>query len=195
MRIVGGTRRGRRLLGPRSASTRPTADRVRETLFNVLGQTLPGGHVLDLYAGTGALGLEALSRGADSAILVDSAKEAADLCRANATALGFEERVAVLRLPVDRALERLVAEERHFGLILADPPYAARAGAWLVAAVEPLLAGSGTLVIEHDRREVLPPSGGALFKVDERRFGDSVLSLYSSEPSWPSPSIPARSTR
>jgi 16S rRNA (guanine966-N2)-methyltransferase len=195
MRIVGGTRRGRTLLKPRSTATRPTADRVRETLFNVLGQTLPGGHVLDLYAGTGALGLEALSRGAESAMLVDAAREAAELCRANASALGFEQQVTVLRLRVDRAVERLVAEGRRFELILADPPYAARAGAWLLAVVEPLLAAAGTLVIEHDRREVLPDTGGALFRVDQRRFGDSVLSLYSSESSWPSPSTPARSTR
>ncbi len=185
MRIVGGTRRGRRLLPPRSSATRPTADRVRETLFNVLGQQLGGGDVLDLYAGTGALGLEALSRGAERAVLVDAAAEAADLCRRNAEALGLEGQVSVLRLRAEKAVERLFREGRRFSLAFADPPYAARAGDWVVRAVGPLLAEGGTLVVEHDRREVLPKTAGALFRVDERRFGDTVLSLYRSVPPNP----------
>jgi len=184
MRIVGGTRRGRTLLPPRSSATRPTADRVRESLFNVLGQTLEGGAVLDLYAGTGALGLEALSRGADRAVLVDAATEAAELCRKNAKALGFDAEVTVLRLRAERAVERLEREEERFVLAFADPPYAARAGGWVVGAVAPLLAEGGLLVVEHDRREMLPASG-ALFKVDERRFGDTVLSFYRAVPHNP----------
>jgi 16S rRNA (guanine(966)-N(2))-methyltransferase RsmD len=178
MRIVGGTRRGRRLLPPRSSGTRPTADRVRESLFNVLGQTLAGGDVLDLYAGTGALGLEALSRGAERAVLVDSATEASELCRKNTEALGFEGEVSVLRLRAERAVERLEREGRRFVLVFADPPYAARAGAWVVGAVAPLLLGGGTLVVEHDRREELPEASGVLLRVDQRRFGDTVLSFY-----------------
>ena len=182
MRIVGGTRRGRKLLPPRSSATRPTADRVRETLFNVLGQTLSGGDVLDLYAGTGALGLEALSRGAERAVLVDVAAEAAELCRRNASALGFEKEVSVLRLRAERAVERFEQEGRRFVLAFADPPYAAKAGAWVVGAVAPLLTQGGTLVVEHDKREELPEVGGTLFKVDQRRFGDTVVSLYRAAP-------------
>jgi len=185
MRIVGGTRRGRRLVPPRSSATRPTADRVRETLFNVLGQQLSGGDVLDLYAGTGALGLEALSRGAERAVLVDAAAEAADLCRRNAAALAFEGQVSVLRLPAERAVERLLREGRRFSLAFADPPYAARAGAWVVTAVAPLLVEGGTLVVEHDRRETLPETAATLFRVDERRFGDTVVSLYRAAPPNP----------
>jgi 16S rRNA (guanine966-N2)-methyltransferase len=185
MRIVGGTRRGRTLLPPRTSATRPTADRVRESLFNVLGQTLEGGEVLDLYAGTGALGLEALSRGAERAVLVDAAAEAAELCRKNATTLGFEAEVTVLRLRADRAVERLQRDGKRFVLAFADPPYAARAGAWVVGAVAPLLHEGGMLVVEHDRREVLPEAGGALFRVDERRFGDTVLSFYRAVPPNP----------
>jgi 16S rRNA (guanine966-N2)-methyltransferase len=185
MRIVGGTRRGRRLLPPRSSATRPTADRVRETLFNVLGQQLAGGDVLDLYAGTGALGLEALSRGAERAVLVDAAAEAADLCQRNAAALAFEGQVDVLRLRAEKAVERLLREGRRFTLAFADPPYAARAGAWVVGAVAPLLTEGGTLVVEHDRREGLPETAGSLFRVDERRFGDTVVSLYRAVPPKP----------
>jgi 16S rRNA (guanine966-N2)-methyltransferase len=178
MRIVGGTRRGRRLLPPRSHHTRPTADRVRETLFNVLGQMLDGGEVLDLYAGTGALGLEALSRGAERAVLVDLSAEAAELCQKNAALLGFDSVVTVLRLRVDRAVERLAREGRRFVLAFADPPYAARAGGWVVEAVSPLLTEGGVLVVEHDRRELLPEAGGTLVRADQRRFGDTVLSFF-----------------
>ncbi len=182
MRIVGGSRRGRRLLPPRSAATRPTADRVRESLFNVLGQRLAGGEVLDLYAGTGALGLEALSRGAERAVLVEAAAEAAELCRSNAAALGFLGQTEVLRVRVERALERLQREGRRFSLAFADPPYAAQAGAWVMGAVAPLLGEGGMLVVEHDRREELPEASATLFRVDHRRFGDTVLSFYRAAP-------------
>jgi 16S rRNA (guanine966-N2)-methyltransferase len=185
MRIVGGSRGGRKLLPPRSAATRPTSDRVRESLFNMLGQTLPGGDVLDLYAGTGALGLEALSRGAERAVLVDSAAEASELCRKNSEALGFGAEVRILRLSAERALPRLEGEGRRFTLAFADPPYAARAGAWVVGAVGPLLLEGGTLVVEHDRRESLPEAQGTLYRVDERRFGDTVLSFYRTAPPNP----------
>src|SRR5689334_4596427 len=107
MRIVAGSARGRALKGPRSAAIRPTADRVRESIFNILGQWLDGQRVLDLYAGTGALGLEAVSRGAARAVLVDSGKEAVSLCRQNAKDLGFGGQVTVVAMPVERAVEAL----------------------------------------------------------------------------------------
>jgi len=178
MRIVGGTRRGRRLHGPRSLHIRPTADRVRETLFNVLGQRLDGGEVLDLYAGTGALGLEALSRGAARAVLVDSGAEAIALCRRNAADLELLPQVEVLKVPAARAVEQLAASGRRFSIVFADPPYRARAGTSTLEAVEPLLAEGGTLVLEHDRRESLPEACGPLVRQDERRFGDTLVSVY-----------------
>src|SRR4051812_22385732 len=98
MRIVAGSAKGRGLLGPKSSSSliRPTSDRVRETIFNILGQWMHG-QVLDLFAGTGALALEALSRGAESAVLVDSSEEGTNLCRLNSEALGFVDRVEIVR--------------------------------------------------------------------------------------------------
>src|SRR4051812_28311593 len=124
MRIVGGTARGRPLAGPKHEGLRPTADRVRETLFNVLGQAFDGERVLDLYAGTGALAFEALSRGASHAVLVDPDRAAVKLCEANAATLGFADRVEILSLKADRAVDRLCKAERTFELIFADPPYA-----------------------------------------------------------------------
>ena len=175
MRIVAGSARGRPLKGPKKADRiRPTADRVRETIFNVLGQWLDGLTVLDLYAGTGALALEALSRGAKSAALVDSDREAQALIRENARTLGFE--VELLAMPVERALASL--RGRAFDLVFADPPYAASAVAKLLEAVPAVLAPGGRFCVEHDKREAAPEKAGALTRADQRRFGDTVVSIY-----------------
>lgn len=182
MRIVAGTARGRALQGPKATSRhiRPTADRVRETLFNVLGQFLDGQGVLDLFAGTGALALEALSRGAGRAVLVDSDREAQGLVRENARALGFADRAELVALPVQRALEQLGKRGERFELVFADPPYAAR-------VVEDTLAGlaaagvvvpGGVVMVEHDKREDAPAAHAGFERWDQRRFGDTVASFY-----------------
>lgn len=180
MRIVAGSHRGRALLGPKGPGLRPTADRVRESLFNLLGQFFDGGEVLDLYAGTGALAFEALSRGAAHAVLVDQGAESARLVAENARALGMEGVVEFLRTPVARALPRLAAEGRRFSLVFADPPYAVEAVAEVVRGVGEgrLLSEGGTLVVEHGRREPAPEALAGLERVDSRRFGDTVVSVY-----------------
>ena len=180
MRIIAGTVRGRRLIAPKSDAIRPTADRVRETIFNVLGQSLDGQIILDLFAGTGALGLEALSRGADRAVLIDKDRKATELCRANAEMLGFTGRVRILSMPVARALKLLARESAKFDLVFADPPYVAKAAADTVVAVEAaeLLTPGGMLCVERDKRESVPDAVARLSKIDERRFGDTVVSIY-----------------
>jgi 16S rRNA (guanine966-N2)-methyltransferase len=182
MRIVAGSARGRALQGPKPTSRhiRPTADRVRETLFNVLGQFLEGQAVLDLYAGTGALGLEALSRGAGRAVLVDSDREAQALCRQNTQALGFSAQVELLCLPVARAVEQLGQQGQAFELIFADPPYAVRGVEAVLEHVAraKLLAPGGVLVVEHGKREEAPGAHEGLERVDQRKFGDTVASFY-----------------
>jgi 16S rRNA (guanine966-N2)-methyltransferase len=178
VRIVAGTAKGRQLLTPRSADViRPTADRVRQTLFDVLGQRLEGLQVLDLYAGTGALGLEALSRGASRAVLVDSGRESQSLCRANAKALGFEDRVELLPMPVAPALRALVARQAAFQLVFVDPPYALRAGSEALAQVAAggLLEAGGRMVVEHARHEALTSPWPLL---DQRRFGETLVSIF-----------------
>lgn len=179
MRIVAGSAKGRPLLGPKDAKTiRPTADRVRETLFNVLGQFLDGERVLDLYAGTGALAFEALSRGASEAVLVDRDREALSLCRANAANLGFEAQVEILAMPVAKGLEKLKREGSRFDLVFADPPYATEAVMMLLDGVGPLLTDNATLVLEHGKTESSPEAHGALTRIDQRRFGDTLVSMY-----------------
>ncbi len=181
MRIVGGTARGRTLQGPKDAkTTRPTADRVRETVFNVLGQSLDGLSVLDLYAGTGAFALESLSRGATRAVMVDSGREAQGLCRANAQALGFAAQVELIPIPVARALATLGGRGEKFDRIFADPPYALEAAVELLEGISKhgLLAEGGILVFEHAKREEPPEEHAGLRRFDQRRFGDTVVSLY-----------------
>ncbi|MHB1845744.1 MAG: 16S rRNA (guanine(966)-N(2))-methyltransferase RsmD [Deltaproteobacteria bacterium] len=186
MRIVGGAARGRRLQGPAGSALRPTADRVRQALFDVLGQRLEGERVIDLYAGTGALGLEALSRGAASARLVDRAPKSLALCRGNSEALGFGPRVLIERLELPRELERL-RQVPGFGppfeLAFVDPPYSA--GGDLPAVLDWLAAGAiapgGLALVEHDRRLELPKTAVGsrrLRQVDLRRFGDTAVTFF-----------------
>jgi 16S rRNA (guanine(966)-N(2))-methyltransferase RsmD len=182
MRIVAGSAKGRALAGPKSTSKhiRPTADRVRETIFNVLGQWLEGQAVLDLYAGTGALGLESLSRGAKKTVLVDSDREALALCRTNTDTLGFTRQVEILPQPVERALATLGKRGDKFELIFADPPYAARVVETVLEALahHGVVAPTGTIVIEHDKREAAPASHAGFEQVDQRRFGDTLVTLF-----------------
>jgi len=176
LRIIGGEARGRRLKAPRGAGTRPTADRVRETIFNILGQRLAGERVLDLYAGSGALALEALSRGAASAVLVERDREAARICEENAEALGYRGRVQVVRADALQALRQIGGA---FDLIFIDPPYAEGPAASLeILGACALVAPGGRVVAEHGKRDELAQIYGALACTDRRRFGDTAVSFY-----------------
>lgn len=181
MRIVGGSERGRKLAVPKGAtSIRPTADRVRQSLFNVIGQTCEGLHVLDLFAGTGALALEAVSRGATLALLIDSGREAQALCRANLTALGYADRVELWPTTVEKAVDKLGRDARQFDLVFADPPYALEAGRWLVDAVGKarLVRAGGLFCFEHSKHEVPPSQAPGLAQTDARAFGETRMTFY-----------------
>jgi len=155
---------------------RPSADRVREALFARLGE-LEGAQVLDLFAGTGALGIEAVSRGAERVVFVERSPASAACLRRNLASLELGGEVRLLREDVARALRRLGREGRRFDLVLLDPPYAEgevleRALEGLLA--ERLLAAHATVVVERGRRHPLAPVVG-LAPVDERRYGDTVV--------------------
>ncbi|WP_437621733.1 16S rRNA (guanine(966)-N(2))-methyltransferase RsmD [Sorangium sp. So ce1151] len=179
MRVIAGRLGGRRLAAPRGEGTRPTADRVREALFSSLGD-VTGALVCDLYAGTGALGIEALSRGARRAVFVESGRPALATIRDNLAALGLDEAARVVPLPVERALD-LLRDEGPFDLALLDPPYAALAKAAAAAArlAGPLglLAPAGRLVLEHARRDPSPAIAG-LTCAAVRTYGDTAVSFY-----------------
>lgn len=170
MRIIGGEWGGRRIAAPPGRATRPTTDRVREAWMSAVSAEIPGARVLDLFAGSGALGLEALSRGADSAVFVEQAPAALRVLQANVRALGADERVEVVRRDALRYLDRVEAEA--FDLAFADPPYGqGHAAALAERFVERPF--SALLCVEHGRDDTLPDLPGAR----TRRYGDTLLTF------------------
>ncbi len=180
IRVISGLWRGRRIRTGKSVmpGLRPTADRVRTSLFDRLSPILPGARVLDLFAGTGALGIEALSRGASEVVFVEKAPAILKILDGN-LALLEAANAAVLGDDVFRCL-RSLHKVGLFDLVLADPPYEAGLAARLVQQLDrdPLLKRAGLCVIEHSRREVLPGVREGLEDVDTRRYGDTVLTFY-----------------
>lgn len=174
-RIIAGTARGRRLEAPKGQGTRPTGEKVRGAVMNVLGQFFDGGAVLDLYAGTGALALEALSRGCDRAVCVEADRAAAEAVRRNAEACGFADRVEVRRGRVLDELPRL--PRGAFALAFLDPPYGEGPEAAL-ALLDAVLLSGGRAVAEHDARRPPADRYGALALVDRRTYGGTGISIY-----------------
>lgn len=183
MRIVAGIARGRRLHAPRGRSVRPTADRVKEAVFSILEsrEGCQGKAVLDLFAGSGSLGIEALSRGAREAVFVDANRVAVAQVRANLEVAGLVG--DVLLLPAARAMARLAAAGRRFEGVFLDPPYHQ---GWVHRSLA-LLAEAGILspgawvVVEHGRDEEPCERVGALALSDRRRYGDTRIALFTAD--------------
>ncbi len=184
MRIVAGTYRSRRLVAPGGLATRPTADKLRETLFNVLAARTPGARFADLYAGSGAVGLEALSRGAVFCCFAEKSPEALAAIRANVAALGIAAAEYTLE---GRGVARLLATDRGYGapwdVVFLDPPYdAEREYASTLQALssrhEQLLSADALVVAEHARKAVLPLRVGVLEHTRLLVQGDAALSFF-----------------
>jgi 16S rRNA (guanine966-N2)-methyltransferase len=169
MRIVGGEWRGRIIKAPRGRAVRPTLDRVREAWMSIVQLSLPGARVLDLFAGSGALGIEALSRGAVSAQFVDSDPRSLSVLRENLTTLGATDRATVTRSDAIAFAGSLAADA--YDVVFADPPYATDAA---VQLAEQWLRTpfSGVIGIEHARSVVMPDGG------ETRQYGDSGITFY-----------------
>jgi len=181
MRIGGGEFRGRVLRAPKGEATRPTSGLARETLLNILLPCLPDARLLDLYAGSGSVGLEAISRGAQAAVFVEISRPALDCLRENIAMLGMEKVTGILPLPVERALPRLIAEGACFDIIFLDPPFADRQACQTVLEIiagSALLAPAGVVVAQHASRVKLPEQLGCLTRYREKIIGDNALSFY-----------------
>jgi 16S rRNA (guanine966-N2)-methyltransferase len=182
MRVIAGDARGRKLSAPRGLATRPTLARVRESMFSRLSVRLDfdGLRVLDLFAGTGALGIEALSRGAAHVTFVDSARAAINAMRRNLAALGFADRARVLKSDVLRALETLAGEGECFDLVLLDPPYRKGWGDIVLTRLieSDLLSGGAWVATEVSRLEAAPASVSGLERVSLATLGDHQIALY-----------------
>ena len=182
MRIISGRARGKKLVEFAGAQVRPTADRVREALFSILTcrlGSLQGCKVLDLFAGTGALALEALSRGAQSALLMEAHPESIKIIHTNIDGCRMSECARVLRGELPAALA-LSVKSAPFDLIFLDPPYAqglAQATLTNIAALE-LLSAKGIIVVETAKGEILPEQIGPLLRTDQRHYGVSAITTY-----------------
>ncbi len=176
MRIIAGSLKGRRVESGTWPGLRPTSDQLRETLFNILAPHVAGARVLDGFAGTGAVGIEALSRGAAHVTFVERDRRAAALVSGNVRRCGVESACAIIRAGFERAARRDLPAAA-FDLVLLDPPYDEDLEP-IVTLAAPLVAGAGQLVLEHARRQAAPEAAGDLVRVREVRAGDSALAIY-----------------
>jgi len=184
-RIIGGEGKGRRLKAPKGLHTRPTGARVRQTLFDILAPVLPGCRFLDAFAGAGAVGLEALSRGASVVVLVDAAADAVAALRANAAGLvRAGGTVRILRQDARVAMGTFADAQELFDVVYLDPPYASDLyeAALEKAGRRGLLAEHGVVVAEHFHKRTLPETIGSLTRTREVRVGDHRLSFYRRPP-------------
>src|SRR5712691_8240569 len=183
MRVIAGEFKGRRLAAPRGAVTRPTADQVRVALMDALAPWLPGARALDLFAGSGGVGLEALSRGAAHVTFVERDARAVAALAANVRALGVGSRARVVRAEVGRALGRLAAAGERYDVVFLDPPYDGDLGAATLAALGDgaVTAPAAVVVAQHFTKRPPAPAYGVLAAFRTRRFGETTLTFFRAE--------------
>ena len=176
LRVIAGALKGRRLESPNWDGLRPTSDRLRETLFNVLGPRVTGARVLDGFAGTGAVGIEALSRGAAHVTFVETDSRAAALVERNLQRCAVSNRYAIIRAGFAGAAHGL--SRGSFDLVFLDPPYGQEVIGSALEAAAPLVAPGGLLILEHARRDATPAAIACIAKLRDIMSGDSALTLY-----------------
>jgi len=180
LRVITGIAKGRRLKAPRGLETRPTTDRTKESLFNIIGNRINGIMFLDLYAGTGAIGIEALSRGAGLAVFVENNPRALKVIRENLALTGLTGHARVLSQDAERAIETLAAEGSKFDIVFMDPPYLkglVKTGLKKIDECR-IVASGGLVIAESGKLDVLPESTGRLQLIRREKYGDSDLSFY-----------------
>jgi len=178
LRIISGSLKGRRLKTPDWDGLRPTSDKLRETLFNILAPRIAGARVLDAFAGTGALGIEALSRGAVAVTFIEHDRRAQALIQANLAQCGIDSGYNLVRGTVERASTAMQTSAlESFDIVLLDPPYA-MTGHTALMKIDALVAPGGVAVLEHAKRAAAPEQAGRLVRVREVRSGDSMLTFY-----------------
>lgn len=180
MRVISGALKGRRLAAVPGASTRPTSDKVKESIFNVIGPYFDGGSVLDLFAGTGSLGIEALSRGMDSAVFIDRDPKALQTVRKNIEACRLEDRARIFRNDARKAIFVLAKKKECFDLVFLDPPYRLDVVPELAAALigRNLVRETAVIVAEHSADRELPERIESFFRWKSVTYGDTAVSFY-----------------
>ena len=180
MRVIAGIHRGRRLMGPKGQAIRPTADRVKEALFSILGERTIGARVLDLYAGTGSIGIEALSRGAAHVTFVETDREALRLMQSNLKACGVEPSARICSCEVSYFFRRETDPFHPYDIVFCDPPYQSVRD--VIALMNEWdsrwLTADAVVILEHGRKTDIPPVMGPLSQVKRYGYGDTTLTRF-----------------
>lgn len=180
MRVVSGSAKGRPLKSVPGSGTRPTTDKVKEAVFSMIGPYFEGGRALDLFAGTGGLGIEALSRGIESSVFVDMEPKSIDTIRMNLKATGFESRAEVYRNDAGRAISALEKRGRAFDLVFLDPPYRMKHGDELMTTMadKGLLQDDALIVLEHESSYTYPEEIPGFRRLRQALYGETAISIY-----------------
>jgi 16S rRNA (guanine(966)-N(2))-methyltransferase RsmD len=183
LRVISGTAKGHKLKTLKSNLTRPTSDRVKESLFNIIAGYVIDADVLDLFAGTGNLGIEALSRGAASAVFVDKSRDCFEIIKDNLTHTKLADRAEILTTDTEAALERFAVEAKRFDLVFLDPPYGKNLAVESLNIIgkNVIIKNNGLIVAEHDIDDELPETVGEIKLVRKQKYRDTVLSFYKKE--------------
>ena len=176
MRVTGGTGRGQRLKVPAGDRVRPTSDKVKQALFNILGEKVPGAAFLDLFAGAGGIGIEALSRGAERVVFVDGSRESLEIVRHNIEQAGFGARAEMVLSKTEPFLKK---RSGPYDIVFLDPPYAVEMLPLLqLIAASDVLKANAIVITEHFKKQVSPVTAGVLALYREAKYGDTVLAFY-----------------
>ncbi|MGE4589069.1 MAG: 16S rRNA (guanine(966)-N(2))-methyltransferase RsmD [Acidaminococcaceae bacterium] len=179
MRIITGKARGLKLITPKNMDVRPTSDRVKESLFNIIGTKIVGTRVLDLFAGTGNLGLEAWSRGAEKIVFVDDSTTSLQLVRSNISKAKAEKETQVINGNAAKIIASLTMKGEKFDFIFCDPPYNKGLPAQIIEQVAKydIVVSGGYLIVEHSQHEILPELPEKLENIRNEKYGETLISF------------------
>jgi 16S rRNA (guanine(966)-N(2))-methyltransferase RsmD len=180
LRVIAGLARGHKLKTVKGIDTRPTSDKVKEAVFNIIAADIIDSTVLDAFAGTGSLGIEALSRGARKTIFMDKSPNSCGIIRENLAHTNLSEQAEVYVTDYKSGIERLCRKGYKFSLVFLDPPYNKNfiQDALKLLAKNDIITDDGIIVAEHSRSDNLPESYGRLKAVDTRKYGDTMITIY-----------------
>ena len=180
MRIIGGEYRGRKIKSPPFDTVRPTKDRVREAVFSIIAEKVPGSSALDLFSGSGAYGLEALSRGAKECVFIEKDPKCADVLKENITLLRLGNSSEIMTMDVLESMKPLKDGDKKFDIIFSDPPYNYNINKKLLIMIYQydILKPSGALVVEHSPKEEIPRAEGDISIYKQKTYGDTSISVF-----------------
>jgi len=183
LRVISGKVRGLKLDTPKNLDVRPTTDRVKESLFNIINPYIRESNILDLFAGTGSLGIECLSRGAKNCIFVDKSKESIGIVKSNIKKARVENESTILNIDFKDAVKRLSVQKQKFDVIFMDPPYYENMFIDCLKSIDELslLKEDGLVVVEHDTNDLFDDNIGRLYKSREKKYGNTTITFYKLE--------------